>query len=297
MITLIVPTRNRAYTLREVVHSFFTQPLITEIIFINDAGRDDTEDLLKRISAEHPGPSLKIIRNKTRQGTPYCRNAGINAAANEFILFCDDDQLLEANYAETCYRKLTEAGADIAAGRMIYMATGETMEEAIRRFGMGLTDRPPFDSLTLSTNVDARLSQDTYVPIAHNAIMARKALFLAMPYDTHYSKATGWREEGDFQMNAFIRGYKLLLTNDTHMVHLDVASIRQGGAKTNDWYAIYCVLRNTWYFYSKYSRAYNEKTGECFDKNLALFMLASSQIKARFLRPLEKWARRQPGDP
>ena len=97
--------------------------------------------------------------------------------------------------------------------------------------------------------------------------MARRSLFQRFPYETRYSKATGWREEGDFQMNAFLHDYKLLMTNETHVVHLDVASVREGGARTNELYAILCVLFNSNLFYRKYGRAYAQKTGIRFRRS------------------------------
>ena len=65
---------------------------------------------------------------------------------------------------KVCYRRLI-AGADMAAGRMVYMQTGERPEQAIARFGTGLTGDPPFDCDTLSTNAEARLSGDTLVQL------------------------------------------------------------------------------------------------------------------------------------
>ena len=41
MITLIVPTRNRAHTLQLVAPSYFAQDDVSELIFVSDAGDDE----------------------------------------------------------------------------------------------------------------------------------------------------------------------------------------------------------------------------------------------------------------
>jgi len=42
VITLIVPTRNRAHTLQLVAPSYFAQDDVSELIFVSDAGDDVT---------------------------------------------------------------------------------------------------------------------------------------------------------------------------------------------------------------------------------------------------------------
>ncbi len=54
MITLIVPTRNRAHTLRRVGDSFYTQEPVTEIIFVDDGGSDDSASVIADLAARFP---------------------------------------------------------------------------------------------------------------------------------------------------------------------------------------------------------------------------------------------------
>lgn len=285
MITLVVPTRNRAFTLEKVAPSFFSQPLVSEIVVVIDAGTDGTEELMRSIAAGHPAVALKIIRNPSRSGAAHSRNVGAAAANNEFVLYCDDDQYLSPGYAAICHGKLS-AGADVVCGRMVNLLADETMEQGIARFGEGLTEKPPFDPRTLDAVMDARVTGDIFVPLANNAILTRKSLILQMPFDRYYSARTGWREESDFQMNAFVHGYKLLMTNDAHTVHLSFADTATGGARTNALYGLYCVIRNTRYFYTKYHRGYVAASGANWSPRRALLIFAARQTNARLLRPL-----------
>jgi glycosyltransferase involved in cell wall biosynthesis len=284
VITLVIPTRNRAFTLEKVAPSFFSQPLVSEIIVVIDAGTDRTEGVIRSIASGYPAVGLKVIRNPIRSGAAHSRNVGASAASNELVMYCDDDQYLSPGYAATCYGKL-KAGADIVCGRMVNLLRGETMEEGIARFGVGLSDLPPFDPRTLDAVMEARVAGDIIIPLANNAILTRKSLILQMPFDSYYSARTGWREESDFQMNAFVHGYKLLMTNDAHTVHLSFADTATGGARTNAVYGLYCVIRNTRYFYRKYHRGYVAATGSDWSPRRALIIFAARQTNARLVRP------------
>ena len=54
MITMVVPTRNRAHTLRRVISSYYEQNLVSEIVFVSDAGDDDSETVIRRCGERYP---------------------------------------------------------------------------------------------------------------------------------------------------------------------------------------------------------------------------------------------------
>src|SRR4029077_11644732 len=87
LITLIVPTRNRAHTLRLVAPSYFAQDGISELIFVSDAGDDATPAVLGGIARQFPDKALKMLRNENRLGASQSRNVGVAASTNEFVLF------------------------------------------------------------------------------------------------------------------------------------------------------------------------------------------------------------------
>lgn len=66
MITLIVPTRNRAHTLRLVAPSYFAQDGVDELIFVSDAGTDDTPAVIAELARQFPLKRLRMLRNGTR---------------------------------------------------------------------------------------------------------------------------------------------------------------------------------------------------------------------------------------
>jgi glycosyltransferase involved in cell wall biosynthesis len=297
MITLIVPTRNRAHTLRLVAPSYFVQEGITEIIFVIDGGDDETPEVIAGIAAEHPEIRTRIMHHHFRQGAAQSRNAGVEASSNDFILFCDDDEYLEAGYARICLEKLAGSGVGAVSGRRVYMEDAETPAQALRRFGHGLRRSAPFRPLICEYVNAARYDHDIRTPLTNAVILTRKELLLRFPYDPHYARGNGYREESDFQMNLYVHGYDIVVTNDCHSTHLPAALVRTGGQRTQSFRRIYWSIHYTHYFYGKYYVRYAARFGLRTPRWLAEVAFTTFAIYRETLRPplyaLAKWALRQ----
>ena len=88
LISVIIPTFNRALLLREAVDSVLHQTCRDfELIIIDDGSLDDTREVLKT----HAGPL--IYRYQDHQGVSAARNRGLQMARGRFIAFLDSDDL------------------------------------------------------------------------------------------------------------------------------------------------------------------------------------------------------------
>ncbi|MBI2277798.1 MAG: glycosyltransferase family 2 protein [Dechloromonas sp.] len=297
MITLIVPTRDRAHTLRRVAPSYFVQDGISEIIFVIDGGRDDTPQVIERIAANYPAVSTVILRHATRRGAAQARNTGVAASSNALILFCDDDEYLEAGYARTCLQKLQAPGVGAVSGRRVYMENGETPLGALQRFGHGLRPGKPFRPLLCEYVNGARFTGDIRLPLTNAVILTHKHLLQRFPYDPHYARGNGYREESDFQMNLYTHGYDIVASNDCHSVHLPPAQVRTGGQRTQTARRIYWSIYYTHYFFAKYYAVYAARVGLRAPRWLAEAAFAVFAVYRETLRPplyaLAKWGLRQ----
>lgn len=261
MISLIIPTRNRAHTLRLVAPSYFAQETLAEIIFVSDAGDDDSEAVLSDIARQYPNVSFRFLRNETRQGASQSRNIGVAASTHPFILFCDDDEYLEPGYASTCLKKLIEHGAAAVSGRRVYMQAGETQQQALQRFGKGMRNTAPFNTMLCEYVNGARFDGDIKLPFTNAIILTRRELLLRHPFDGHYARGNGYREETDYQMNLFVNGHDIYVTNAVHSIHLPMSQVRTGGQRTSKWKRLYWSIYYTHYFFSKYYAAYADRLG------------------------------------
>lgn len=286
MISLIVPTRNRAHTLRLVAPSFFEQDLVDELIFIDDGGNDDTHAVLRDIASRYPEKQLQIIRNEERLGAPGSRNKGVAACRNDYVLFCDDDEYLEPGYAAVCLQKLNadpQLGA--ISGRRVYMLPGESQAQALQRFRFGLHHTKPFRPVICEYVNGAIFRGDVYVPFTNAIILTRKSLLKQYPFDPKYAVGYGYREESDYQMNLFVNGYKICITNDRHSLHLPMEQVRTGGQRTSARQRVYWSIHYTDYFFKKYYGRYTAKVGLPVPRTLALAAFATFVIYRETLRP------------
>ncbi|HVT36944.1 MAG TPA: glycosyltransferase family 2 protein [Nevskiaceae bacterium] len=106
-VSVILPTYNRAHTLRRAIDSVLAQTHADlELIVVDDGSTDDTAALLASIA----DPRLRVERPPANEGAAAARNRGISAARGEWLAFQDsDDQWL----AQKLERQMALAAADI----------------------------------------------------------------------------------------------------------------------------------------------------------------------------------------
>lgn len=87
-VTIIIPTYNRAHTIRRAIRSALSQGIDDiEILIVDDCSSDDTESAVNEFSDRR----IRYIRLDTNQGASFARNAGANAASGKYLAFLDSD--------------------------------------------------------------------------------------------------------------------------------------------------------------------------------------------------------------
>lgn len=91
-VSVIIPTFNRASTIKRAVDSVFSQSFGDfELIVVNDGSTDETETVLSGFSN-----NIKLLKTGNR-GVSAARNLGAEEASGKFIAFLDsDDEWLPA---------------------------------------------------------------------------------------------------------------------------------------------------------------------------------------------------------
>lgn len=88
-ISVIIPTYNRKYQLKECIDSILRQKYTNyEILIIDDCSKDGTEEFLKE---NYSDDRIIYIKNKTNSGAGYSRKNGYYNSIGDYIIFCDDD--------------------------------------------------------------------------------------------------------------------------------------------------------------------------------------------------------------
>lgn len=285
MITIVVPTRNRAYTLAKVLPSHFDQDLVNEVILVDDGGADETEELCARVAAGYPLKTGQTIKNEQRRGASFSREKGVWAAKNDYILFCDDDEYLEPGYAARCLAVLLEKNAAAVSGRRVYMRAGETPEQAVTRFGDGIRRRAPVDRTLLQLVNGAKFDGVVSVPFTNANIITKTELVKEFGFDPYYSKGNGYREETDYQLGLFLSGHDIFIVNDVHSIHLPMNEARSGGQRANRIAKTLWSIHYNNYFIDKYYARYKARYKLWRPGWLAKFEQAIYIVWTNFFRP------------
>lgn len=102
-VSVIIPTYNRAASLKRALESVISQSLsATEIIVVDDGSTDNTQQF---IASTYPQVHYLYQGNK---GVSAARNAGIQAATGEWICLLDSDDSWQANKIEKQCQALAE---------------------------------------------------------------------------------------------------------------------------------------------------------------------------------------------
>jgi len=97
LVSIVVPTRNRADELRQALKALLdvhAQTAQVELIVVDNGSTDNTWRLLQTVSAREPG--LQAVR-EPRPGISHARNAGIREARADVLVYTSDpfDEALE----------------------------------------------------------------------------------------------------------------------------------------------------------------------------------------------------------
>ena len=97
IISVITPTRNRAYTLERVFKSLSSQTYKNfEWIVCDDASSDDTIELLRKYKKKARF-NIRIFLFKKRAGKPKIDNFCVKKAKGNFVIFADSDDGFKKN--------------------------------------------------------------------------------------------------------------------------------------------------------------------------------------------------------
>ena len=91
----------------------------SEVIFVDDASRDKTREILASIVAAHPSLDLRVILHERNRGRGTTVTDGFRAARGKVAGYLDVDLEVHSRYVPSLVRAI-EGGADIATVRRIY---------------------------------------------------------------------------------------------------------------------------------------------------------------------------------
>lgn len=92
LVSVIIPTHNRAELVSKAVESALGQTYKNiEIIVVSDGSTDNTDDVLEEITKKNE--NVKYISYHPNKGGNVARNTGIKNAMGKYVAFLDDDDV------------------------------------------------------------------------------------------------------------------------------------------------------------------------------------------------------------
>lgn len=159
LVSVIIPCYNPRRTIKETVESVRAQTYEQyEIILVDDGSTDGFLDLLVRHRSE-----LRVVRQGNK-GRSAARNAGIQAARGEYLLFLDSDDLLLPHCLQYLVTEAKKEFADIVFGK-----------------AENFWDRPTLSIATHSQTMRSWIGPEAIIrrnPIHINTALVRSAVVL-----------------------------------------------------------------------------------------------------------------------
>ncbi|CAI2647599.1 Undecaprenyl-phosphate4-deoxy-4-formamido-L-arabinose transferase [Apilactobacillus kunkeei] len=128
VISVIIPIYNAERRLNNIFSQLSKQSLDNkyfEIIFVNDGSKDQSEKIIQDFIVDKTNYHLLNQENKKQA---EARNNGIRNAKGNYLLFVDDDDVLDSNYLKTFYNNA--CGYNIVfSGIKKTFPNGEEIEE------------------------------------------------------------------------------------------------------------------------------------------------------------------------
>jgi len=178
-VSVVLPTYNRAHTVRTAIDSVLAQSYEDfELIVVDDGSTDDTPTVVSDVS-DHRVQYLRFPENR---GANVARNAGIRAADGQYIAFQDSDDVWRPRKLELQVRTFERAPADVGVVYTGYYR----ISDGSRQYG-------PRGKETLSGDIHEEMLKGNgwFIPTAVAAV--RRACFDAVGlFDERLQRLQDW---------------------------------------------------------------------------------------------------------
>src|SRR3954447_2321068 len=102
-VTVILCTYNRCEELSDALRSIAQSEVSTsvewDVLVVDNNSTDHTREVVQEFCREYPGRFKYLF--ELRQGKTYALNTGIRAAQGDFLVFTDDDVVVEPNWLQS----------------------------------------------------------------------------------------------------------------------------------------------------------------------------------------------------
>jgi len=132
LVSVVLPVRNGEATIREQLAALAAQVYdgAWEVVVVDDGCRDGTVAVVE--SWQPRLPALRVVRVERSSGLNRARNVGAAAAAGDFLVYCDADDVVAPGWLAAF--AAAAPGADLLGGRLDWETLADGTPEAWEQF-------------------------------------------------------------------------------------------------------------------------------------------------------------------
>ena len=133
LISIIMPTFNRASLIREAINSIANQVYTNwELIIVDDCSTDGTE----RIVQTYADSRVRYIRCRTNSGPAHARSIGMQSALGDYFCYLDSDNTWDPRYLDVMLNVLknTPGASSIYCAQVVHHIQPDQQHKKVIRF-------------------------------------------------------------------------------------------------------------------------------------------------------------------
>lgn len=253
MITVIIPTYNRANLLKKTIPTYY-QKYVKKIIIIDDASKDNTKEVIHELMQSYPIEYYKLEKNSKQT---FAKNLGIEKAETEYIYFGDDDSFLEENTIPNLLNELKNNNLDLIGGKALYMDKEykelNVFFKKYNKVAKSELEVVDFDKMHFNFTLDTR--KVIITPVTHANFLVKSSIMKKIKFSTKYIENC-YREETDCILRIFEKGYKIGYSSLGVQINLPrilaVGGAHKRGIKGKLRWFYYAILNNNLFLNEHY---------------------------------------------
>lgn len=186
LVSVVIPTYNRACTLRRAVESVLGQSYENlELIVVDDASTDDTKAVLSSID----DPRMRVIAHDLNKGFAGALNTGVRNARSDYLAFQDSDDEWLSDKLSKQVAAFADAGDKCIATYCIKVVYGRDQS---RKYGVRrVVCVPGPDEIELSGNLHRRLQTNNLVS-TQTIVCSKRAYEQVGGFDEKLKNSVDW---------------------------------------------------------------------------------------------------------
>lgn len=126
-VSAVIVTYNRGDYITDTLSSLATQTLpaaMWELLVVNNNSTDNTESVVERFASRNPEINVRLV-NEARQGVSHARSRGVTESWGEYIVYVDDDEVVNDRFLQEYYDFFeSHPAVGAAGGRIVPMFMG-----------------------------------------------------------------------------------------------------------------------------------------------------------------------------